>query len=64
MTALWWYALIGSCVACYALGVLHTLDKEPKKLRCLSLAVAAGALWPLALLASAWIDWYERHESA
>lgn len=64
MTALWWYALIGSCVACYALGVLHTIAKGPKQIRCLLLAVAAGSLWPLALLVSAWIDWYEHHESA
>ncbi len=60
MTWLWLYAMPGVCIACYALGVLHTLDASPNKLRCLLLALAAGALWPLLVLADAWIDWYER----
>ena len=62
MTALLWYALLGSCIACYILGVLH--GKGKSHWRSMPVAAAAGALWPMTLLAGAWIDWYERNESA
>jgi hypothetical protein len=50
MSLLTWYGLIGSCVACYVLGALHTLAAKPNKTRCLFLALAAGFFWPLTLI--------------
>ena len=60
VSAAWWYALVGACVACYTLGALHALTKVPRKWRCLWIALAAGAVWPLALLLGAVTDWAER----
>jgi hypothetical protein len=63
MPLIWWYSILGSCIACYVLGCLHTLASKPRRWRCLALAVAAGALWPITLLLGLVSDWAE-HESA
>ena len=63
MSLLHWYGWIGACVACYALGALHTIAAKPKKTRCLLIAIAAGFAWPLTLILGMASDW-AAHENA